>query len=419
MTDWGHLEKANANEKGSDDEAGIREVRPFYWLLILVLVILYAWSVASSPELKIPWRLAAFTALILVHAGLHWFSPYLVSRKPRLLLLYFVVQGGLIFCINLLGSSQGMTVGLYLAMAGEAAGMVEGLAPAALAVAGFLLLSIVSFGLTSGWNGLLAWLLWATPMAFFVLVYVVLFKRQATARERAQALLEELEVAHRQLAEYAGRVEALTLAAERQRLARELHDTLAQGLAGLILQLEAASSHLEEGRAGRAQEILRQAMGRARATLGEARQAIGDLRSESPAVEDLSQALGEATRRFTEATGIPCNLKTDLPFQLRDSLAGQALRAVTEGLANVARHARASRAEVRLSVENGELEVIVRDDGAGFNLALAAGQAGHYGLLGLSERARLAGGSLEVASAPGAGTTLRLKLPLREARADG
>ncbi len=86
------------------------------------------------------------------------------------------------------------------------------------------------------------------------------------------------------------------------------------------------------------------------------------------------------------------------------------LRTVSEGLSNIARHANASQAGVRLSSRDGQLLVEVRDDGGGFD-PQAVG-AGHYGLLGVRERARLAGGSMQIDSAPGAGTVISLKLPL-------
>jgi NarL family two-component system sensor histidine kinase YdfH len=94
-------------------------------------------------------------------------------------------------------------------------------------------------------------------------------------------------------------------------MARELHDTLAQGLAGLILQLEAATSHLADHNTARTAAILEQAMMRARQTLAEARQAIDDLRSERPASGDLAAAMHHEARRFTDATGIPCTLEVD------------------------------------------------------------------------------------------------------------
>ena len=117
----------------------------------------------------------------------------------------------------------------------------------------------------------------------FVLVYVLLFMRQLHARA-------ELQEAHTQLAEYAQQVETLTLEAERQRMARELHDTLAQGLAGLVLQLEALEASLERGKTGQALQIVGQARERARTTLADARRAIDDLRATSATTPKPSPA---------------------------------------------------------------------------------------------------------------------------------
>jgi two-component system, NarL family, sensor histidine kinase YdfH len=235
--------------------------------------------------------------------------------------------------------------------------------------------------------------------------------QQVNARARSQALLQELKIAHRQLAEYAVRTEELTLANERQRLARELHDTLAQGLAGLILQLEAADTHLESGHGEHAQAIVRQAMARARSTLAEARQAIDDLRSEPQVPVDLAQAVRDEAQRFSTLTGVPSSVEVWLPGALSAAARQCALRAVTEGLANVARHAGARQVRIRASVKEAGLQVVVQDDGKGFAPEQAVGQQGHYGLLGLRERARLAGGTMEIESRPGQGTTLRVCLP--------
>ena|SRR5947209_7753301 len=103
--------------------------------------------------------------------------------------------------------------------------------------------------------------------------------RQLHARQQAQKLLADLEVAHAQIAAYALRVEDLTRASERQRMARELHDTLAQGLVGLTMQLETVNLHLIYQRSERAQEVVRHAMAGTRAMMAEARCAIDDLRA--------------------------------------------------------------------------------------------------------------------------------------------
>jgi NarL family two-component system sensor histidine kinase YdfH len=247
-------------------------------------------------------------------------------------------------------------------------------------------------------------------MAVFVIVYVAMFNRQANARAHAQALLLELETAHRQLSEYATQIEDLTRSAERQRMARELHDTLAQGLAGLILQLEALQAFLERGDTHKAVLIAGQAEDRARAALAQSRQAIDDLRAQAPSA--LIEYIRAEAERFSAATGIPCTLRLTNMLPLSTTQQEHARRLVSEGLSNIARHARASHTSISLDALDGAALLQICDDGIGFEPAAVIGQAGHYGLLGLRERARLAGGKLEVVSAAGKGTTLNLKLPL-------
>ncbi len=124
----------------------------------------------------------------------------------------------------------------------------------------------------------------------------------------------------------------------------------------------------------------------------------------------VGEAVRDQAAHFTDATGIPCALDISLPAELPETASEYALRAVTEGLTNIARHAQAQHVWVLVASGDENLIVEVRDDGRGFDPA--AVPAGHYGLLGIRERARLAGGTLEISSAPGAGTTWRLRLAL-------
>jgi len=145
--------------------------------------------------------------------------------------------------------------------------------------------------------------------------------------------------------------------------------------------------------------------------LADARRAIGDLRQGAAVPEDLSEAVREEADHFATATGIACTLDLDSLPPLPDDMREHTLRVVSEGLTNVARHAQASQVWIRLASGDDCLEVEVRDDGVGFDPAAAAAQSGHYGLLGMRERARLAGGTLVVESTPGKGTVLRLCVP--------
>ena len=244
----------------------------------------------------------------------------------------------------------------------------------------------------------------------------MLYNRQGEARARAQALLAELEDANRQLAEYAARVEELTLANERQRMARELHDTLSQGLAGLILQLEAADAHLAQRprRAGAGDRRSRPCSRRAPPWPTPAgRSATCARRPPGEPRPGGVRAPGDRALHRGHRHPLPSG---DRPA--RAAAAGAVRGGAAHGGRGADQHrpprARQPVPGARWPRADGWLEVRIADDGAGFDPADAESQAGHYGLLGMRERARLAGGTLDDRQPPGAGTTLVLRLPLED-----
>jgi len=340
---------------------------------------------------------------------LHWVLGTIASQ-PRKVFWYIVAQGILAFAISWMSGQLGMVFALFMGLLGEAVGLSGLNRRALLASVYFLMLGAVALAQISelvslGWT-----LLGIIPMILFVVIYVTLYVRQAEAREQAQTLLAELEAANRQLSEYAAQVEDLTLATERQRMARELHDTLSQGLAGLILQLEAVDAHLSKEHPERAHKIVQDAMEQARETLSDARRAIGDLRSSVDNFAGLEQALGAEAKRFEEATGLPCELEVQLNSELPGPIVETGMRIVSEALTNVARHAQATHAWVRVEENAAQVYLEIRDNGQGF--APEAVETGHYGLLGMRERARLVGGTLDVVSEKGDGSAIKVCLPL-------
>jgi two-component system, NarL family, sensor histidine kinase YdfH len=386
---------------------------PFFIFVTVILTGIYVLSVLNSPTLHNPLSFIIFTLLMIVHISLYWCVSYF-EKSLRWILGYLILQGMLAFTLSLMGQNLALTIGLYGGLIGIASGLLK-LTPWGLGMIGFFFtLSFISYCLVVGWDQLFWWLMAIIPMAVFVIIYVLLYNRQVEARDHAQSLLAELEIANRQLSDYAQRVQELTLVNERQRMAHELHDTLSQGLAGLILQLEAADAHLANGRPDRAQKIVQQTMERARETLANARRAIGDLRQEQAFSLNLAQALKQEAARFNEATGIPCSLVIDLPVPIPQNLSDTVCRTVSEGLTNVARHAQASQVDVHVLEQDQFLQVFLHDNGVGFDPQNAVGQPGHFGLLGMVERARLVNGVLEVISQFGKGTTLHLRLPLAE-----
>lgn len=387
-----------------------RRVLPFFIMLTLAMMMMYGWSVTELPTVRSsPGTVVMFTLLMIAHVVLYWLSPRWAGRRPHTL-IYLVAQGALTFTLTMIIRNIGLTFGLYAALIGGTVGVLGRTRWTVLAVLIELGLSAISFVLIAGASSLGIWALTSGPIVVFVIVYVVMYLREVEAHGQAQILLQELETAHRQLSEYAAQVEDLTLANERQRMARELHDTLSQGLAGLVLQLEAIDSQLSRNNTAKAQSITQQAMERARTTLADARRAIDDLRSGAVTEVDLETAVRQEADRFTAATGLPCDLAISLPLLLAEAVRENTLRVVAEALSNIARYAQAQHVRVNIRPIDHTLDIEVHDDGVGFDPAQIS--AGHYGLIGLRERVRLCNGTLAIDSAPGQGTTLKVQLPL-------
>jgi two-component system NarL family sensor kinase len=208
----------------------------------------------------------------------------------------------------------------------------------------------------------------------------------------------------------------LAVLEERTRLAREIHDTLAQQLTGIVLQLEAAEAFLDRDQA-RARHVVVGARDQARSALAEARRSVWDLRPAPLEQTGLAAALSHEARQWQARTGISARLRTHalpVPLELDPQTEVSLFRIVQEALTNVARHSHAGRVDIRLELRGGELRLGVRDDGDGFDARLRP--PGCFGLVGMAERARLVGAVLDIVSTPGAGTRLTVRLPLAEQR---
>jgi two-component system NarL family sensor kinase len=199
---------------------------------------------------------------------------------------------------------------------------------------------------------------------------------------------------------------------ERNRLAREIHDTLAQGLAAITMQLETADALLEGDAASRAQAAVQQALKLTRANLDEARRSVLDLRAVPLEGRTLCEALIALLKDFEARAKVKTQFEgvgthRPLPARIEVTL----YRIAQEALANVAQHAHAQHVTLRVAMTPDHVEMSVEDDGVGFDATQPAPD--RYGLTGLSERAKLAGGALVVHSSPGTGTLVDVMLPVR------
>ncbi|MGA7989657.1 MAG: sensor histidine kinase [Candidatus Dormiibacterota bacterium] len=215
-------------------------------------------------------------------------------------------------------------------------------------------------------------------------------------------------------------VQALTdhaVLEERTRLAREIHDTLAQQLTGIVLELEAADTLLNRGSSGRARSSVEKARELARGALQEARRSVWNLRPAPLSATGLVAAIGHEVEAWEERTGIPARFKARaVPHHpsLSPTAEVALLRIGQEALSNAARHGHPEHVDVELRAHRQELVLSVTDDGVGFDPAATAPREDCFGLDGMAERARNAGGTLTIVSSPGRGTTVTTRLPLSE-----
>ncbi|MBA2518374.1 MAG: sensor histidine kinase [Chloroflexia bacterium] len=250
---------------------------------------------------------------------------------------------------------------------------------------------------------LAAWL-GAAVMALFIERIITQSDQRRRLIDELAATRDELAVAERQ----AGIVD------ERQRLAREIHDTLAQGFASIVLHLEAAEAALPPG-ATTALHHLDQARRTSRESLAEARRLVWALRPPSLEHSSLEQALARLATRWTEENGVLARLVvTESALDLHPEIEVTLLRAAQEGLANVRKHADATSVTLTLTTMADLVTLDLQDDGIGFAPATMAppeAGGGGYGLASLRQRVERLGGTLVIESAAGVGTTIAVALP--------
>lgn len=224
-------------------------------------------------------------------------------------------------------------------------------------------------------------------------------------------LLEQLEAAQAQLAAAERREGALQ---ERERLAREIHDTLSQGFTSIVMHLEAAEQALPEDL-----PTLRRHLDRARQTardsLGQAREVVQDLRPDLLTEQSLPQAIERVSARWSEEHNILVTTTvTGNVAPLPPGMDVTLLRATQEALANVRKHAEATAVAVTLSYMGDVVVLDVQDDGAGLDNGSPSPFSGGFGLKAMRERVEQLGGTLLVESEPGEGTTLVIEMPVAE-----
>lgn len=230
----------------------------------------------------------------------------------------------------------------------------------------------------------------------------------SAANRRLAATLDENEGLQEQLMTQAREAGVLD---ERQRMAREIHDTLAQGLTGIVTQLQAAVHASQDPTTWR--RHVDAAISLARESLTEARRSVHALRPESLDTGRLSEALEDVAGRWSNLHGVPVQVTTTGDVRpMRSDAEVALLRTAQEALANVAKHARASRVGVTLSYLENEVALDVRDDGTGFDpTQVMETETSGFGLFAMRQRIEGLRGTLQIESEPDSGTAISARVP--------
>jgi signal transduction histidine kinase len=240
-------------------------------------------------------------------------------------------------------------------------------------------------------------------LCFLLGGYAHQIRRSEAARAHNQRTLGELQAAHRQLEGYAVQLEDLAAEQERSRLARELHDSVTQTVFSMNLTVQSARLLLKRDGA-RAADQLERLEELAASAMREIQALISQLRPRSVAEAGLPAALRKLAAERLERNGLHVTVEVNGELALAEAVAAALYRIAQEALTNVAKHAEAQQAMVRLDLTPGVAFLEIEDHGLGFDPRLALTQRGHLGLAGMAERARELGWTLSIESQPGHGT---------------
>lgn len=258
---------------------------------------------------------------------------------------------------------------------------------------------------------------WWSPQRLGILLAVLLLLLGVTLvwgyAMRRQVAVRGAQLAREINTRESAQLEFDTVLRERRRLANDLHDTLEQALTGVALQLEitSRSQNSDPSQSGHHLKLAQQFLERSRS---EVHRTVWDLRTHGQDGQDFLQILDARISAMTTGTGITITLRREGdPVPMPDLIAGNLLLLAQEAVTNALKHARASEIDILLRHSPRHLELIIEDNGCGFDPALAPGQhEGHFGLQGMRERTKRLGGYIEFTSTPPAGTIIQVKVPL-------
>lgn len=339
--------------------------------------------------------------LFLVFNNIHWHSDIVLKRLGS---SYFVLLGMIILCLVLLMPKSTIIILLGLMPVFIVQGILyfEKKWRGITLVIGYYTFSSVMIYINYAFEDLLIFFTLFTSMLALMAIVILIFSQQQLENQKLQFYVEELELASK-------KIEQLTLKNERNRMARDLHDTLAQRLVGIVLKLEASESYLEQGRVEKSKAIISTAIEQARQSVHEARNVIDDLR-EQDSLYSFNERIYDEIEQLHWHTDAKISLQIDSFSDLPITIEEHIISIIREGVHNAKKHANATAIDIALTMKAHELQLCIYDNGTGIDVKTKLSH-GHYGILGMKERARLMQGTFSIDNK--SGTVITIVIPMK------
>jgi len=375
--------------------------------LIVSVILVYIATVFFQNTSKLSSHaIIGFTIAIIIQILIYLFSDTIFKHKYW---LYFGIQGIITFDYSVIGPKgyETLFLGLIPVLVIQSMIVYNDTIKVIITAVFFYSIFCGTIIINNGVNELFHSIPVLIIITIAIRVYSTIFFKQVKLRIQTQKVLKELELTYE-------KVEELTLVNERQRMARDLHDTLSQGLAGIIMQLEAVDANLNNNNVKRAQEIVQKSMGYARETLSDSRLVIDDLRFKVNPDIDFIKAVETEIASFKSLSKTSITADIRIESQIPLNILKHILYIVREALNNIAKHAKAKNAVVEIIESHNQININIIDDGAGFEVKFLDKLFGHYGIVGITERIKAIHGVIKIESKRKSGTSLIIIIPIEK-----
>lgn len=346
----------------------------FFHLLTAVSIVVLLWNNGSSIK-----EVSIFIASSLVFSVLHWYSNCIYKRVKS---TYFLLQGLLIIISCIIVNQYSIiiliTFGVILVVQSFYiySRMLEFITFLLCYIVYGIFILLISYGVENA----------AFYLFIFIASLVIVFLVLAIFNQKEMEYIASLKANER--------IEELTRQNERQRVARDLHDSLIQRLIGVNLKMDVIEAHLQKGNIGKVEQIVLQVKEQVEESIRDARDVVDNLRDENEQL--FSVRIEQEINYLTSIFFIPIHLQVKIIDQVPNYLSNHIVAIVKEAVTNVHKHANASGIVVCIEQIHDILTVVIHDDGIGLTAKQGKDIKGHYGLIGMQERVRLCNGTFEI-----------------------